>query len=68
MFTLTITTDNAAFEEDARGEVARILRALATRIDDGSETLGGLYDGNGNRVGRFVFEADAAGDGDTGRG
>lgn len=31
--TIKITTDTEAFEADAEAEVARILRALAARID-----------------------------------
>ncbi|KXS55004.1 MAG: hypothetical protein AWU57_600 [Marinobacter sp. T13-3] len=52
-FTLTIKTDNAAFEEPAQ-EVARMLRELADRIDRDSELpdVLPLRDLNGNRVGQ----------------
>ena len=65
-FILTIKTDNAAFHEDdgrdtsaALGaECARILRELATRLDDlvsgGDE--GALFDVNGNKVGTWRFQ------------
>jgi hypothetical protein len=53
MFELKFLTDNAAFDDDPRGEIARILRKLADDIDNGSQTEGGLYDLNGNRVGAF---------------
>jgi hypothetical protein len=67
MFTLTITTDNAAFEEDARGEVARILRTAAAAIEAGRDTAR-LRDANGNTVGSFDLDVRAAdGDGATGR-
>ena len=57
---ITIRMDNAAFEEGASTEVARILSDLATRVDeyfyqqlsDGHPQP--LQDVNGNRVG-FVF-------------
>lgn len=60
MFTLTLDTDNAAFDDgNAAAETARILRDCADRIergDDGDWTLDGivlsLYDVNGNRVGQ----------------
>lgn len=52
--TITLDTGNAAFEDDPRGEPARILRELASRISDyGLANCEGLYlfDLNGNRVG-----------------
>ena len=45
--TVTITTDNAAFEHDLHGEVARILRTAARRIVTGN-TYGKLFDSNGS--------------------
>lgn len=51
-----IDLGNAAFEGDNRPvEVARILRALADRIDTGA-TDGLLHDINGNRVGRWYLD------------
>ncbi len=55
--TITIRTDNAAFEDDAAGEVARILRDLAQVFEqrrDGFPLPRGLYDLNGNTVGKAV--------------
>lgn len=54
MFKLEIETDNAAFEDGAELEIARILRNVAERL----EYLDGLREGNardinGNRVGRW---------------
>ena len=55
-------TDNAAFcdpddesrnDEASRAESARILRHLASKIENGSEEGGGVYDANGNRVGEW---------------
>jgi hypothetical protein len=70
MFTLTIETGNAAFHDPGRGdgpddddnmarnaEVARILRKLATAIEQGSDSVR-LMDYNGNSVGTATFEED----------
>lgn len=54
-YTLTISTDGAAFEEEAGPELARILRRLADGLDRGGiapEDVTRLYDINGNNVGR----------------
>jgi len=49
---ITIETDNAAFEETGGSEVARILRALATRYEEeGFYIYETLRDINGNAVG-----------------
>ena len=54
-FTLTITCDNAAFEDGGgETEVARILRETAERVEDGTRT-GNLLDINGNVVGSYTF-------------
>lgn len=50
MFTLTIATDNAAFEDS--DELPRILRIVTHRLEEG-ERYGALYDINGNHVGEF---------------
>jgi hypothetical protein len=58
-FTLTIDMDNAAFDTPV-AEVARILRDLAKRLDNGeTETLtdATLRDINGNAVGVAQFVA-----------
>jgi hypothetical protein len=60
--TLTISTDNAAFEEDASGEVARILRKFAERLDEQAmpepgETGRLPLDINGNTVGSWTVTA-----------
>jgi DNA-binding ferritin-like protein (Dps family) len=64
-FTLKIETDNAAFSDDdtdygseesanaKRAEVARILREVADLLDNGSQEGAGVYDVNGNRVGKW---------------
>jgi len=54
-YNIKIDMDNAAFEDDNTGEIARILRELADRITRGGELLPGdrenLRDINGNTVG-----------------
>lgn len=57
MFTVNISTDNAAFEDNAGFEVARILRKLADRVEDwpGANDFSiGLLDANGNKVGKAL--------------
>ena len=59
MFTLTIRTGNVAFGDDdayARDrEIARILRKVAKRLEDGSGDieLETVLDSNGNTVGTW---------------
>jgi len=48
--TITIETENAAFDPDPEVEVARILKDLATKLDR-SELPDELRDYNGNKVG-----------------
>ena len=58
MFKLEIDTSNDAFvgsAETERGEIARILRDAADRMEAGRFTRS-LYDMNGNRVGRLDWE------------
>ena len=55
MFKLQMDTDNAAFGDDDKGpEVARILREIAERIEDGDES-GTCRDINGNTCGAWQF-------------
>lgn len=52
--TITINTDNAAFEPDAGVEVARILRHLADKTENWTgvnEFTLGVLDTNGTKVG-----------------
>lgn len=61
--TITIHTDNAAFNEEESGEyleVVRILESLSRHIArsmsiDSKVTL---LDVNGNKVGQFIYEED----------
>ena len=67
-FRVTIGTGNAAFDDDSNGrdEVARILRSIATSLEDGTEG-GAIFDINGNRVGAWEHwheSEDDEGEGD----
>lgn len=48
---LTIKTDNAAFTDNPREEVARILRDAAAKVSLGYPLPMNLFDINGNKVG-----------------
>lgn len=53
-FKIVIETGNAAFEGEAKnGEIARILRDVATQLDNEGWTSGACYDVNGNSVGWY---------------
>ena len=59
IFRLAIEGDNDAFSFGERnGEVARILRELATKLEHkGREDLGGtMFDINGNQVGTWGWQ------------
>lgn len=59
MFTITITTGNAAFEEAGeRWEIARMLRGLAAKLAETDADSGVLRDSNGNGVGQWSFVED----------
>jgi hypothetical protein len=51
--------DNAAFEEDPKWEISRILREIAARIDADEDFRKGrdIRDINGNTVGQFILVA-----------
>lgn len=53
-FQLSIDCDNAAFEDDLEGELTRILKIVAHRVQDG-ERFSYLHDVNGNLVGDFAI-------------
>lgn len=52
---ITINCDNAAFDDGPATELARILRKLIKRIEDGADYLP-IMDVNGNKVGEFQIE------------
>lgn len=55
MFTLTIKTENAAFDRRGGSEIARLLAVVATHVRgrDLDADSGTLRDVNGNTVGRW---------------
>jgi hypothetical protein len=58
-FSLTFDCDNAAFDDFPESEIARILRSVADRVDDGDRDPGGLiFDVNGNHVGEWNIEEE----------
>lgn len=50
-FTMQIDCDNAAFDEDCRNELARIIRFVAMSLEDSERRDGKCRDHNGNGVG-----------------
>lgn len=53
---IEISTGNAAFEDDAGEECARILEGVAVALRRGTRGAP-LHDINGNRVGRFDLKS-----------
>jgi len=57
--TLSMSLDNAAFEDDPSFEITRILRDLADKIEQrGLQDEMILWDLNGNRVGKVAITRD----------
>jgi len=57
--TITINTDNAAFEDDPWGEVAYILESIAENMtDEQGLTRSPLIDRNGNKCGSVSIQED----------
>lgn len=59
-FIVRLEADNAAFDEDPRYEIARILRDIADRVENGCELNlhQNARDINGNPVGTFVLRKE----------
>lgn len=56
MITITIDTDNAAFDGNLEGELTRILWNLGDKVlDDNLHDNMPLRDSNGNAVGKVVI-------------
>ena len=53
-----IQCDNAAFEKNPAEEVARILRELANRLNEGIGYCYQLRDLNGNNVGSATWDSE----------
>lgn len=61
-FVVRIDTDNAAFEDDPRPELARILRVIADKVEQSGNEIGWFQtvrDINGNDVGRFALKDES---------
>ena len=56
--TVTIDLDNAAFDDEPATEVGRILRQLATNVEEGDIPPFDLADLNGNKVGEITDDAE----------
>lgn len=57
-YTITIDTDNSAFEENPAGEVTNVLAQLTNRIGlFGLEDEAPIRDANGNQVGKAVLSS-----------
>ena len=56
-FRIRIETGNDAFDQVEQSEVARILREVADKVEQGNSS-GGILDANGNKVGQFGLEQD----------
>jgi hypothetical protein len=57
-FFLEVAMDNAAFENST--ELPRILREVATRLEDSTDASGSVFDINGNKVGAFKMRTEGA--------
>ena len=55
--TTDATADDGEPTAECRGEIARILRALAAELDSTSGARWPLFDYNGNRVGVATLES-----------
>ena len=58
-FTIEIQCDNAVFEDNMRGEVARILKEAILKLEYDFKEVFPLHDNNGNRVGFASFDETA---------
>jgi hypothetical protein len=59
MLEIQFQTANAAFDDMPGLEIARILRALADKLESANgATNGPIHDSNGNRVGAYSFETE----------
>jgi hypothetical protein len=57
-FKLNFSTNNAAFDENVNGEISRILREIADRIENGEsfDKCRNIFEANGNIVGVFSLK------------
>lgn len=66
MFKLEFETDNNVFLDQPDAEVARILQAVADQVFDLGDRNGAIRDVNGNTIGRWTLEIEAALENDNG--
>jgi hypothetical protein len=52
-FIITFSIENAAFADDENGEITRILKEVARKVEQGHDS-GLILDINGNKVGHFT--------------
>ena len=57
MVIVQFNTDNDNFNGESTEEIARILRKIATDIENG-DTAKGIMDINGNRIGQWEFNTN----------
>jgi hypothetical protein len=57
MFRVEFNVDNAAFEKQSEGEVAKLLEKTLKKLQEG-KTGGHIQDSNGNRVGAWGYYID----------
>jgi len=57
-YTIKLNIDNAAFCDEPKPEIARILYVLSQTINGGGATDRKLYDINGNEVGEAKITED----------
>jgi hypothetical protein len=55
-FDLGFETENAAFAADFLGEIDRILRGVAERVNAGGDNSGVIQDSNGNSIGQWDYD------------
>jgi len=53
MFTLSIETENDAFTNGESEEIARILKEVASQVENGKD-FGTITDINGNMIGNWI--------------
>jgi hypothetical protein len=56
VFKLSFRTTNAAFDNHVSHESARILRAIAYKLDEQGAHDGQINDADGNTIGSYTFD------------
>ena len=58
LFKLAFDTHEDSFQRDLRGELARVLRNVADRIENKGEYSGTIFARDGSAIGAFSYRAD----------